>query len=112
MAFLGALRQFKVIGRVIPIVAPIHMVERVVNKRSHNLVVVQSPATITPSLNEDVMVRSIELAKYAIRRGGIIVVCCPNPIYRSGFDRMIDQQFRGMEQVCASVGLVGFKYDE
>jgi hypothetical protein len=112
LAFLGILRRCKVACRVIPIVAPVHMVDKVVNKRSHNLVVVQSPATITPSLNEDVMVRSIELAKYAIRRGGVVVVCCPNPVYRPVFDRMIDQQFRGMEQVCASAGLVGFRYDE
>jgi ribosomal protein L36 len=88
------------------------MIDKVVNKRSHNLVVVQSPATVTPSLNEDVLVRSIELAKYAIRRSGIIVVCCPNPAYRPVFDRMIDQQFRGMEQVCVSAGIVGFRYDE
>ena len=112
MAFLGALRRFKIAGRVIPIVAPTHMVDRVLNKRSANLIVVQSPASITPALNEDVMVRSIELAKYAIRRGGVIVVCCPNPIYRPMFDRMVDQQFRGMDQVCASAGLVGFRYDE
>ena len=112
MAFLGALRRFKVAGRVIPIVAPTHVVDRVLNKRSANLIVVQSPAVITPALNEDVMVHSIELAKYAIRRGGIIVVCCPNPVYRPVFDRMIDQQFRGMEQVCTGTGIVGFRYDE
>jgi hypothetical protein len=112
MAFLGAIRRFKVAHRVIPIVAPVHMVDKVTNKRSANLVVVQSPATLTPSLNEDVLVHSIELAKYAIRRGGIIVVCCPNPIYRPAFDRMIDQQFRGMEKLGTSSETVGFKYAE
>lgn len=109
LAFLETIRRFKVTDRVIPVVSPVHLVERVINKRSANLIVVQSPVTITPSLNEDAMCHSIELAKYAIRRGGIIIVCCPNPVYRPQFDRMVEHQFRGLARVCiqreALVGL-------
>jgi hypothetical protein len=113
MMLLESLRHFKVANRVIPIVSPLHQADKLIDKRSANLIVVQSPVTILSSFNEDAVVGGIQLAKYAIRRGGIILVCCPNPIYRAQLDRILAHQFYldGAETVCDTSEIVGFRYE-
>lgn len=113
MTLLESLRHFQVSSWVIPVISPVHTLSRLVDKRSANMVVIQSPATMMASFSEDVMIASMELSKDAIRRGGSILVCCPNPVYRPQFDRLLTQQFNGMPRVVTGKPseIVVFRYE-
>jgi tRNA1(Val) A37 N6-methylase TrmN6 len=89
MRYLVSMQRFKVSHRVIPVIISSTGIVSYVNKRSANLVVVQSPATTQKKFSEDGLELGIEAAKKAIRKGGTIAVCCPGEAYRESFERLV-----------------------
>lgn len=90
LKFLGALRKFRVINRVSALIGTENLLN-IFNKRSANLVVIQSPSC--PVALEDVMATSILHAQGVIRRNGHIVVVRPRGISVEDFRRFVAARF-------------------
>lgn len=90
-AFFRHLRFFHLLHRVTPIIDSIGIVTQIFNKRSANLVIVQVPNT---ALNiEDSLTQAIEVAQFAVRKNGKIVVVCPCGIAYENFVRFVASRF-------------------
>ena len=90
-AFLQNLRAFRLLHRVTPIIDSIGIVPQIFNKRSANLVVVQVPNT---TFNiEDSLAQAVEVAQFAVRKNGKIVVVCPAGIAPENFRRFVASRF-------------------
>lgn len=109
LELLEALRYFQVGEHVVPIVASTDKLRSFINKRSANMIVVQSPSTLTTAFNEDALAQSLEIAQYAIRRGGMVFVACPNPVYRNQLD-MLMNRVMSAPAIYHSPELVRFEY--
>jgi hypothetical protein len=90
MSFLNHLRNFKLIHRVVPVLSSPATIEQAFNKRAANLVIVQSYDYFDVSGAFDA---AIQAAKYAIRKGGLIALCCPASIPRESFKTFVDSRF-------------------
>lgn len=101
MRFLLNLRKFEVMQQVVPVVAPAYNLG-FINKRSANLVIIQSPATSRSAWNEDALEQSMAIAKYALRKGGIIAACCPADVHWTAFLSFTKRHFTNAE--CCTAG--------
>jgi SAM-dependent methyltransferase len=93
LRFLTAAQRLRLAHRIVPIVAPVDMAGRVVGKRCANLVVVQSPESVFTKFSEDALSASLEIAKEAVRKQGVIIVCCPNVTYQGDFAAVVNRHF-------------------
>ena len=87
--FFRHLRRFKVLHRVIPVMASVSVTRTIFNKRSFNLVVVQTPAHGI----EDALAEGIDIAQYAVRVHGKIAVLRPVGLDMQTFRRFIEPKF-------------------
>lgn len=103
MKFLINLRKFQVTHRVVPLVCPVGIAANIVGKRCANLVVVQSPQTSEGQYSEDAMHEALGIAKSALRKGGQIAVCCPNPLFADAVTNLVDMHFaKGFTKVVST----------
>lgn len=91
LPFLAHLRRFKVMSRVSPLLIGAHAISKILNKKSANLVVVQTP--VVHSNFEAVLSLGIQQAQFAIRKDGRITVVCNNEADLASFERITDQLF-------------------
>jgi hypothetical protein len=105
MRFLLNLRKFGVMQRVVSVVAPVYNLS-FVNKRSANLVVIQSPLTSRSAWNEDALDQSMKIAKFALRKGGNIAICCPAEVHKTAFQAFAKRHFSNLEPCIASETLL------
>jgi hypothetical protein len=108
MRFLLNLQRFQVAQCVVPIVAPIYKLG-FINKRSANLIVIQSPTTVRSLYNEDAMSYCVSVAKKAVRKGGLIVVCCPGEMHHQAFQSFVTREFPKEEPVKACADFAVFE---
>lgn len=110
-AFLHNLRTFRLLHRVTPIIDSIGVVPQIFNKRSANLVIVQVPNTTFNT--EDTLAQAIEVAQFAVRKNGKIVVVCPFGISEDSFRRFVESRFTEGFEFKSSVGdCLTFEYVE
>jgi hypothetical protein len=74
LKFLKNLRNYRALHRVVPMVMPVSKVRQVLNRKCANMVIIQAPVSDLTSISQD-----IEIAKFALRAKGIIVVCLQGP---------------------------------
>lgn len=91
MSFLHNVRHWNLQDVVCPVISPPDAVHTLVNKRSINMAVVQSPVTQQHEFCGDALVDNLQLALHCMRQKGHIVVCCSNSSAVEEFNTLVDR---------------------